>query len=172
MSRDDRLPATPTYTLHYERRLVRRAVGCFVRWRLFGSAPRLWLAQGLLVGAAAVLAADRSWGWAIACMAITVSHPLLVLMGWAAHLRYKLRTLRAMGSPVAAVTVDADTWRFRSGAGELVLPLSEVMDWREHADFWLLLTAPNRFIVLPTAGLPAAVLATLREHLQAIGRDR
>ena len=76
------------------------------------------------------------------------------------------------GCPVAILPIETDGLRLRSGAGEAVLAIEAVIAWREWPEFWLLLTASNRFTILPTDRLPAVVLDTVRERLEEISRER
>ena len=152
----------PEHELVYSSSLVHGSVRVFVRQRLIGHQPGLWLAQAGLLAASIVLALLGSPGLAALFATLAALPILLLLVGWAAHDRHHMRRLRAMGEPAAWMAVGPESLHLRSGAGLTQVRYATILEVVERPDFWLLVTAPNQFATLPTASLPPTTLDAIR----------
>ena len=162
----------PEHELLYSPALVHRSVRVFVRQRLIGHQPGLWLAQAGLLTASTTLAFIGSVALAMLFAAFAILPILLVLIGWAAHDLHHIRRLRAMGVPVAWLALGPEDLRFRSEAGTMRLRYSEILEVVKRRDFWLLVMAPNQFATLPIASLPPRTLDVMRARILEATADR
>jgi hypothetical protein len=149
--------------VQYGEALIREAVRTFV-WRRFVIQEKLlWsLAAAMLVFCAWRLShGDRSWV-AIVAGAAPLLVLLFVLLGWVSHLRASLNRFKALGDGSAEFAFDAESLRTTSAAGQLRLPWTAVKEVWTRPKFWLLFTAPNQWVTMPTQNVPPATLDCLR----------
>ena len=164
-------PPQTIYELRYNSALVGSAVRTWVRERLLGKQPGLWVAEACLLASAVFLFAIGSLQIASLFFAVSMLPVLLVAVGWGAHHIYKMRQLRAMGETIASLSVSEEALHFSSGAGKAKMPFASILDILERPAFWLLVTGVNHFTILPTKGIPAPLLDSLRTNFAALKQD-
>lgn len=151
--------------VRYTEPMVRRAVRVFV-WRSVLRLAGLWAVAVLLLGFSAGLGLyyNQPYGVAFGCAGLLMP-VVFVAAVWRAHFRNTVGRFRTLDPPEAEITVDDTGLSVRSSQGQATLPWSGFTAVWRLPDCWLLFLAPNHFMTLPLADLPAGMLDALLKHL-------
>jgi hypothetical protein len=154
-------------TLAYTEPLVREAALAFWR-RTVGVG--FFIALALLLCTVSFLAwhGDRSW-FVGALGSFLVFGLAFALLVYFVHLRNALARFRAMGEPVATLSLSEASFTLSSGLGSTSLQWSAVKEVWRYPSFWLLLFSKSQFVTVPLASVTAEAQAYLLSHVAAAG---
>ena len=158
-----------TITVHYNEAMLRSAVSAFMRRRVLR--PR-----GAGRGIALLIGSGVGLGWGAGpIFGFGLVGGLMLLAGimafviWRAHLQNTLGRLRALNPPTALLTLRDGAMTMDSNLGSATIPWSRWTERWELDSFWMLFTAQNSFITLPTADLQQDAQAFIRSRIPVGG---
>lgn len=155
-----------SFTVTYDRQVLRDAVRAFMLRRAFRGQPGLWAVWGALVLLLAWRAGRGNSGWPDLIVALVVlAVPAMILVVWIARYREAMGKLQRMGGGQAHFTLDEHGLTITSELGGAMIPWKTVTEAWERPASWMVFTAPNAFFTLPTGEIPADALAFLRDYL-------
>ncbi len=157
------------FTIRYDEEILRHAVNTFMKRRLGEGLGWLGLvAVAMVCVSMAVLLwlGDRSW--AVGAIGITLLVFVIVIVAIWIWRRQEMRAkLAAIPNRSGVVMVNDDTLSIALHSATTTMPWSSITEVWKLKDCWLLFLAPNNFVTLPTAGVPAEALEFMANHLPA-----
>jgi hypothetical protein len=154
-------------TLEYSEHLVREAV--FAYWsRTIGTG--FFIALALLLGCLAFLIWDGDRSWFVGALGTTFLFAIgFALAVYLVHLRNAMAKFRAMGVPVATLSLDETCFSISSGLGNSSLHWSAVSEIWRFPSFWLLLFSKAQFVTIPLAKVSFEAQALILSRVSSAG---
>lgn len=154
------------FSVRYTEPIVRDAVRTYI-WR------RVILGQGWLWSLAALTALLLLWltesghsTWLNVVAGLVVLLPVLIIVFvWRAHHANSVGRFRRMRSPHAIITFSGEGFTASSDLGTATVPWALFTELWEQPRYWMLFTAPNAFVTLPTEDIPGDACEWLRAKL-------
>ena len=158
---------THEFRVTYDERVLRRAATAFVLHIMGG---------GIFLGTAFVLGSiyalylvnfgqdSRLAGFVTGLVLCGVIWIVWLVIAWR---RYSISTLRQMKEKSSAFKLVDETITITADTGSVTLPWSTFREILACKGCWLLRNATNRYVTLPTAGVPVEALAFVRAKIKA-----
>ncbi len=148
--------------------MLRRAVRVFM-WRRVFRQPWLWLlASGLVLAGIVFSWRDKDYVLTTVFGTVLLAAVLFLAALWRAHFVNTVGKYRRMQPAEAHFTFRDDGIDVASNLGTATLFWPNFLDVWELPDCWLLFTAPNQFVTLPTLDATPELLSFIKARLSAI----
>jgi hypothetical protein len=142
-----------TFTLSYDKNLIRQAVFCFWRRTVGITLPIVLTLVGILI-CYKVFEGDRSWilgvMGAVWCIAF-----LFIVAVFIAHYSNSFKKYHQMNPPHAKLFISESEFSVSSSAGSATLPWSSITEIWRFQTFWLIFFSKSQFMTFPLETLPS-----------------